>query len=74
MFPFLAKEIAPVRDRGAAAGNSPLEGLLRCISDPLPFFKGEAINPSPRVHAGVIQDFTGIDITDASYSALIHEK
>jgi hypothetical protein len=74
MLSFLAEEIAPVRDRGAAASDGPREDLLRGFPDLDPCITGKTIDPSPRVQPSLVEDLTGIDIADACYAALIHEE
>ena len=74
MFPFRVEEVAPVRDRGAPAGDGPRKDLSRRFRDFLPFIKGEGMDPAPRVYPGLMEDLTGIDITDACYTALIHKE
>ena len=74
MFPFLAEEIAPVGDRGAPAGDGPFEYLLGGFADLHPFITGKTIAPSPGVQPSLVEDLTGIDITDACYAALIQEE
>ena len=71
---FLAKEIAPVGDRGAPAGDGPGEYLLRGYAELGPLITGKPIGPLPRIQTGLVQDLTGIDIPDAGYAALIHEE
>ena len=74
IFPFFVEEIAPVRDRGAPAGDGPVEDFVCSFRDSLPFIRGEGMNPAPRVHAGVMEDLTGIDIADTRYAALIYKE
>jgi hypothetical protein len=74
MFPCLAEEIAPVRDRGASAGDGLGEDLSCGPPDRDPFVIGKIIDPSPRVYPSLVEDLAGIDIADACYAALIHEE
>jgi hypothetical protein len=74
MFPFLAEEITPVRDRGAPVGDGPLKDLLRGCPELDPLITGKTIGFPPRIQAGLVQDLTGIDIPDAGNAALIHEE
>ena len=32
------------------------------------------MNPAPRVHPGLMEDLASVDITDARYASLVHEK
>ncbi len=54
MFPFLAEEITPVRDRGAPVGNGLMEDLLCGRPELDPVITGKALGLLPRIQPGLV--------------------
>lgn len=74
VFTLPAKEIAPVRDACAAAGDGLPQNRLGRLGQLLPFRKRQIAGGPPGIDGGAVENLTRINIADPGNGALIQEE